>query len=154
MAITDEVTTRLGSAILIELTNFDDSDAETVNTSRLAAAVADGRTLIRTHMGLDEPDDTTTDLYASYVALACKAIRYFLLWYKEPEGAETRAALTEFTDQVSAWRPHQDIALVTDSVVDVSKEDTESRRARFAPSHFDAIRLSSRGAKRNLEFDS
>lgn len=141
MAISDEVTTRLGTPLLIELTRFDAQTSTTVDTSRLNAAIADAETMVRREVGIVEPTDTTTDGYATFVALVVKATRYYLLWYRAPEGEETKAALAEFRDQAERWRARTAVALVTDSPVDVTDEDDDDRDARFAPSHFQDFRI-------------
>lgn len=141
MALSDEVTTRLGEPLLVQLTRFDAPLNQTVDTDRLNAAIVDGTSLIRREVGLVEPDESNTDEWRTFVALLVKAVRYQLLWYRSPEGQETKNALQEFRDQAQTWRQRTDINIVTDSVVDTSDEDTEDRRARFAPSHFDDFRI-------------
>ena len=142
MALRDEVVDRLGEEYLVEITNFDAAtETEDINETRLAKAIADAETLVRREAGLVEPTDTSTDEYGTFVALFVKAVRYQLLFFKEPETQGTRNALQEFRDQAERWRSRTTIPLLTDSPVDVSDEDVDDRRARFSPRHFNDFRI-------------
>ena len=141
MALSDEVQTRLGTPKLVEMTNFDSQTATTVNTGRRDAAIADAETFLRREVGIVEPGDTTTDEYATFVALAVEGVRYYLLRYKSPAAPETAEALRELRDQAARWRSRTRVALVTNSPVDMTDEDDDDRDARFAPSHFDGFRI-------------
>lgn len=142
MTVSSEVTTRLGSSWLVEVTNFDsDTDVTTINTDRRDAALADAEILIRQEAGLTEPSDTTTQEYAAFIALMTKGVRYYLLWYKEPEAQVTKNALQEFRDLAGFWRKRIYVPILTNSPVDTDDQDDDDRPARFAPNHWNDYRV-------------
>ena len=148
-----EMTDRLGEARLIELTSWDVQDGTTpaVNTTRRNRALTDACARIRRRAGLTEPTDTTTDAYASYVELVVLGFEFYLLWYKSRTSAETKDAADAFHAECKEQRDVGSVTPVTDSPVDVSNQDTTSRRARFAPSHFTDYRIGSAVADPDLD---
>lgn len=141
MALSDDITTRIGTARLVELTNFDDAAATTVNTTRLSAAITDAQAAIRRRAGLIAPVDTTTVEYDSYRELVLLGTDFYLQFYRSRQSDETDRAKKNFEDSLDDARRHASFVISSDAVVDTAGEDDVDRDARFAPSHFDGFRI-------------
>lgn len=143
-----EITDRLGESYLIMLTSWDDpttTPAE-VNTTRRNRAITDAVARIQRLAGLSEPTDTTDPSYATYVELVVLGVEYFLLFYRSRTSAETKEAGDQFSE---ACKSHRDVGWMTpttDSMVDDTGQETTTRAARFAPSHFNDYRLGRGGS--------
>lgn len=152
MTMSDDLTDRLGSVRLVELTNFDDATATTVNSTRLTAAITDATGAIRRRGGLDAPTDTTTDEYDTFRELVMLGVVYYLEWYRNRHGQETTSAGAAFNEALNDLRQHSVMPTLTDSVVDNSNQDQVSRPARFAPNHFTGFRIGTDSAT-DLDYD-
>ena len=141
MALSDDITTRLGTQTLVEITNFDDPTATTVNTSRLDAAIEDAQGAIRRGAGLSAPSDTTSDEYDTYRELVVLGVEYYLQKYRSRSSSETESAKREFREAMGDTRTRTDVPFLTNSVVDMSEDDQDSRKARFHSGHFDGFRI-------------
>lgn len=141
-----DMTERIGSVRLVELTNFDSETATTANSTRLNDAVTDTLGQIHQDAGLIEPSDTSTSEYTTFRKLVVLGVEYHLLWYRSRTSAETKDAADAFMQACENARKRTWVAPITDAVVDVTGEDDTPRRARFAPSHFSDYRIGSRSS--------
>lgn len=141
-----DMTERIGSERLIELTNFDSQTATTVNSTRLNDAITDTLGAIHQDAGLIEPTDTTTSEYTTFRKLVVLGVEYHLLWYRSRTNAETKDAQDAFEQACLGARKRTWIAPITDAIVDVEGEDDTARKARFAPSVFGDYRIGASGS--------
>lgn len=99
MALIDEVQARYSMERLLELTNPDARTATTVNTTRLAYAVADAEAEFASTVGtaFDSSD-------AQHVALGCQGVLVYLMQYQGLVGDEYGKLRTDWKDQLQRLR--------------------------------------------------
>jgi len=140
MALTTHVTDRFGSAspFLLGLTNHDDEDASSVNTTRLAeaATAAESQFPIYAQIAYDDTD-------AAHVEAGVMGVIAFLRMWSTKQGTVT-GALDEFRDSLRAIArvsSRKRITPQTKSVLTPSTPDTTGGDVRpvFDTEQFDDI---------------
>lgn len=140
MPLTTHVTDRFGTngQYLRGLTNHDDNDADTVNTTRLAQATAAAEAQFPLHAGVayDDTDDAHINAGVS------GTIAYLRAWSTSSGKAD--ASLASFRDELRAIRAvsaGKRVTPTTKSVLTPSEPDTSNGAVRpdFDRTQFDGI---------------
>ena len=142
MALVDSVTARVSAQRLIELTNHDERDATTINTTVLGLAADDAEQEFQQVVGqvFDEDD-------AGHVQAAVQGVVYYLLLYRATYTEEMGRAEERWRhliEQLAKVRGRNRIVPASTSVLvpsDEQRDASESVRPDFDRENLDALVL-------------
>ena len=140
MALSTHVTDRFGTngAFLRGLTNHDDEDASTVNTTRLGLACDAASAAFPIYAGQNY-DDTDE----GHIAAAVQGVIAYLRMWSSKQGAasDELESFREVLRSIARIGPRKRVDPLTTSVLTPSTPDTTSGsvRPRFDPEQFDGV---------------